>query len=126
MRRRPPRSTRTDTLFPYTTLFRSLVAGDGGHARGGDVAGGLDRVDGLAGALGRGCWGGVCVGFVRRGFAGAGGGDQADRKGGDGFACGHAALPWSWLRVAAARQISRPQPPPQGSPGEQVAASAAP
>src|SRR3546814_6558314 len=23
MRRRPPRSTRTDTLFPYTTLFRS-------------------------------------------------------------------------------------------------------
>src|SRR3546814_13070875 len=24
MRRRPPRSTRTDTLFPYTTLFRSL------------------------------------------------------------------------------------------------------
>src|SRR3546814_17042818 len=25
MRRRPPRSTRTDTLFPYTTLFRSLV-----------------------------------------------------------------------------------------------------
>src|SRR3546814_18176069 len=25
MRRRPPRATRTDTLFPYTTLFRSLV-----------------------------------------------------------------------------------------------------
>src|SRR3546814_18688401 len=24
MTRRPPRSTRTDTLFPYTTLFRSL------------------------------------------------------------------------------------------------------
>src|SRR3546814_4202296 len=24
MRRRPPRSTRTDTLFPYTSLFRSL------------------------------------------------------------------------------------------------------
>src|SRR3546814_1330186 len=24
LRRRPPRSTRTDTLFPYTTLFRSL------------------------------------------------------------------------------------------------------
>src|SRR3546814_12051963 len=29
MRRRPPRSTRTDTLFPYTTLFRS-----GGGVRG--------------------------------------------------------------------------------------------
>src|SRR3546814_5003222 len=30
MIRRPPRSTRTDTLFPYTTLFRSvsLVAND--------------------------------------------------------------------------------------------------
>src|SRR3546814_20348217 len=23
--RRPPRSTRTDTLFPYTTLFRSVI-----------------------------------------------------------------------------------------------------
>src|SRR3546814_15578548 len=27
MIRRPPRSTRTDTLFPYTTLFRSEFAG---------------------------------------------------------------------------------------------------
>src|SRR3546814_3683159 len=27
MMRRPPRSTRTDTLFPYTTLFRSPVEG---------------------------------------------------------------------------------------------------
>src|SRR3546814_13783988 len=27
MIRRPPRSTRTDTLFPYTTLFRSKRAG---------------------------------------------------------------------------------------------------
>src|SRR3546814_7484793 len=26
MIRRPPRSTRTDTLFPYTTLFRSSIA----------------------------------------------------------------------------------------------------
>src|SRR3546814_6493616 len=26
MIRRPPRSTRTDTRFPYTTLFRSIVA----------------------------------------------------------------------------------------------------
>src|SRR3546814_12503921 len=29
MIRRPPRSTRTDTLFPYTTLFRSLAVGAG-------------------------------------------------------------------------------------------------
>src|SRR3546814_7101230 len=28
MIRRPPRSTRTDTLFPYTTLFRSLLSID--------------------------------------------------------------------------------------------------
>src|SRR3546814_15230973 len=32
MIRRPPRSTRTDTLFPYTTLFRSTAAG-GSDAR---------------------------------------------------------------------------------------------
>src|SRR3546814_14817567 len=33
MIRRPPRSTRTDTLFPYTTLFRSPVSAGGvaGH-----------------------------------------------------------------------------------------------
>src|SRR3546814_1851169 len=28
MIRRPPRSTRTDTLFPYTTLFRSIGAAE--------------------------------------------------------------------------------------------------
>src|SRR3546814_7389963 len=28
MIRRPPRSTRTDTLFPYTTLFRIYLPGD--------------------------------------------------------------------------------------------------
>src|SRR3546814_14282042 len=33
MIRRPPSSTRTDTLFPYTTLFRSQLARHGaGHA----------------------------------------------------------------------------------------------
>src|SRR3546814_4814219 len=40
MIRRPPRSTRTDTLFPYTTLFRSLpLLRVNGAA---PVAGGLD------------------------------------------------------------------------------------
>src|SRR3546814_20822984 len=34
MIRRPPRSTRTDTLFPYTTLFRSLLGvEDAGRAK---------------------------------------------------------------------------------------------
>src|SRR3546814_1289578 len=32
MIRRPPRSTRTDTLFPYTTLFRSAGPGHAGAA----------------------------------------------------------------------------------------------
>src|SRR3546814_11827553 len=40
MIRRPPRSTRTDTLFPYTTLFRSQIAENAGHD-GGVVAGRL-------------------------------------------------------------------------------------
>src|SRR3546814_15533068 len=40
MLRRPPRSTRTDTLFPYTTLFRSE------DAEGGD---GLKAARGIAG-----------------------------------------------------------------------------
>src|SRR3546814_2841858 len=42
MIRRPPRSTRTDTLLPYTTLFRSLPSGPGGvfdlASRGADGA----------------------------------------------------------------------------------------
>src|SRR3546814_17601305 len=38
MRRRPPRSTRTDTLFPYTTLFRSVdIWGDGSTYKGNDI-----------------------------------------------------------------------------------------
>src|SRR6056297_4049913 len=42
MIRRPPRSTRTDTLFPYTTLFRSRGAGAvalEGFGRSGDAIG---------------------------------------------------------------------------------------
>src|SRR3546814_1636760 len=34
MIRRPPRSTRTDTLFPYTTLFRSSPTSRDGPRRG--------------------------------------------------------------------------------------------
>src|SRR3546814_514096 len=36
MIRRPPRSTRTDTLFPYTTLFRSGAHGSGDRQVGRD------------------------------------------------------------------------------------------
>src|SRR3546814_2133017 len=39
MVRRPPRSTRTDTLFPYTTLFRSALARRHAHDAGRDAGG---------------------------------------------------------------------------------------
>src|SRR3546814_1076816 len=39
MIRRPPRSTRTDTLFPYTTLFRSGPSGRWARRRLADAAG---------------------------------------------------------------------------------------
>src|SRR3546814_17474239 len=45
MIRRPPKSTRTDTLFPYTSLFRSL---DGDQRVGQLVADGLEPADRLA------------------------------------------------------------------------------
>src|SRR3546814_10168789 len=38
MIRRPPRSTRTDTLFPYTTLFRSAASRAAPRRRGGATA----------------------------------------------------------------------------------------
>src|SRR3546814_3000439 len=38
MIRRPPRSTRTDTLFPYTTLFRSADRGCGADRDRGALA----------------------------------------------------------------------------------------
>src|SRR3546814_14838354 len=50
MIRRPPRSTRTDTLFPYTTLFRSAARADGAQALVG-VAGVAVAVAGRAGAV---------------------------------------------------------------------------
>src|SRR3546814_12001418 len=70
MIRRPPRSTRTDTLFPYTTLFRSAgvaAARAGAVAGGGGVDGGdarADRAGGVHGveAVDRGAAGGVVAG----------------------------------------------------------------
>src|SRR3546814_2503610 len=52
MIRRPPRSTRTDTLFPYTTLFRSLGASTGNVVR--VVIGGLSVWAGVGALLGIG------------------------------------------------------------------------
>src|SRR3546814_7999370 len=80
LKRRPPRSTRTDTLFPYTTLFRSPVdegfgfrarcvrgapdrANDGRRDRGGERAGQGQQFHPVVAA--RGCarrGGGRCAG----------------------------------------------------------------
>src|SRR3546814_14704549 len=65
MIRRPPRSTRTDTLFPYTTLFRSVV----GLALVGDHLGAVAVGDGAA----------VAVAEAQRLLAGVGEGADAHR-----------------------------------------------
>src|SRR3546814_10203532 len=55
MIRRPPRSTRTDTLFPYTTLFRSGLAALGvgdEEGPGGEVLRRPGEVDGVVDAGG--------------------------------------------------------------------------
>src|SRR3546814_6893747 len=51
MIRRPPRSTRTDTLFPYTTLFRS-TNNVSGSTLAGDAAGDFSYTDADALAIG--------------------------------------------------------------------------
>src|SRR3546814_6674083 len=61
MIRRPPRSTRTDTLFPYTTLFRSAVGA--GRIKGSVAAVAHPRRDG-----GKECLGGLDALFLWRGF----------------------------------------------------------
>src|SRR3546814_15791239 len=49
MIRRPPRSTRTDTLFPYTTLFRSDVLQlSGGVVERNDARAAAERLEGVA------------------------------------------------------------------------------
>src|SRR3546814_15571831 len=90
MIRRPPRSTRTDTLFPYTTLFRSLQLP---HARTGPATPRddpqLDTVERLA-----------RKGLSRRHLVGLG-------------------VPARALQAALARcagRRHRPSPPPRGSP----------
>src|SRR3546814_4378270 len=54
MIRRPPRATRTDTLFPYTTLFRSAIdAGSGCDAGLGGQGQRVPRRDRLVDRCGR-------------------------------------------------------------------------
>src|SRR3546814_18391639 len=88
MIRRPPRSTRTDTLFPYTTLFRSGRVGlgravgllhleDERHQRLGDEAATMDaEMATLVGAgaigveAGQVVWSGLAVGCPKLGTSG--------------------------------------------------------
>src|SRR3546814_1225056 len=53
MLRRPPRSTRTDTLFPYTTLFRSRALDESRPNAGADGGRGGRRDQSSAGRSGR-------------------------------------------------------------------------
>src|SRR3546814_10354645 len=66
---RPPRSTRTDTLFPYTTRFRSersAVTGSGGRIRRpghGAARRVLDRKAAVSSRAGGGLYGGLRLRF---------------------------------------------------------------
>src|SRR3546814_3126104 len=51
MIRRPPRSTRTDTLFPYTTLFRSHLGGEAHRGGGFRIVRGATAVGGDLGVV---------------------------------------------------------------------------
>src|SRR3546814_7227910 len=92
MIRRPPRSTRTDTLFPYTTLFRSVVCDEPPQAsersshevlcrtgrffgRDGDLRGRRDRTHSAGGERGERAAG------IDRVPVGAGAGSGEDRAG---------------------------------------------
>src|SRR3546814_7122153 len=70
MIRRPPRSTRTDTLFPYTTLFRSRVAARCGGDRERRARAGRRSAQAAAGRGAGGAVAGV-AGDLRRGDAAA-------------------------------------------------------
>src|SRR3546814_6601573 len=59
MIRRPPRTTRTDTLFPYTTRFRSLVLRGAEGDLGGPREDALDRVPGQVEVIVQGVHAGV-------------------------------------------------------------------
>src|SRR3546814_1660860 len=60
MIRRPPRSTRTDTLFPYTTLFRSdhcdRYRKPTGHANGRSKVAPSETGHGMPSPAEPGCW----------------------------------------------------------------------
>src|SRR3546814_16466544 len=115
MIRRPPRSTRTDTLFPYTTLFRSGGLGGRRFDRPGRAATAFGA-PGVAAAGGRGLRiMGDAVGLPPLvkilGAAGPGGEQQGQADQGGQRVAGHGGI----LRDTAIAQIPptpAPRPPP--------------
>src|SRR3546814_16312438 len=63
MIRRPPRSTRIDTLFPYTTLFRSAVARQTKVNGGIAARPGVNHADTdlVVAGVGARCWSTLCL-----------------------------------------------------------------
>src|SRR3546814_10192445 len=96
MIRRPPRSTRTDTLFPYTTLFRSREA----KASTGEVGGSMMKRRCLV-------WGG----FQTILPLGGGGPCEAWWRGTRGVSC---ALSVTRLRPCPSTPFGCPPPPAGG------------
>src|SRR3546814_16581019 len=81
MIRRPPRSTRTDTLFPYTTLFRSAPIAGTLPVREASAPSGADAAPSAGKRLVAGA---DCDGGVPRGTPSAGAAEVAFRGGIDG------------------------------------------
>src|SRR3546814_9100221 len=104
MIRRPPRSTRTDTRFPYTTLFLSHLVLAGVHG----VAG-LALVEHLLACRG--------VAVLRQGRAGqgGGGGKGEDRQ---GTPYGHVISPVMSHCFGGWRLVRARRPAPQQRPGQ--------
>src|SRR3546814_19766269 len=104
MIRRPPRSTRTDTLFPYTTLFRSNGLGRQDQTRGISVRFfGLEQR--IAAALGdagfRRAFGDVAIERLRHA------GERAAIEGCDGRSARAGILPLNIAQAAGREQLDR-------------------
>src|SRR3546814_16279078 len=120
MIRRPPRSTRTDTLFPYTTLFRSdprEYRDDRGHVAAHPPDAAHHRRDeGRGRGTGRGA---VRHDLLSR-HADPGAPSQLARQGtgSGGGACGFRIRPlWTSEAGGGGRRARKPRTPPRPTPG---------
>src|SRR3546814_21072490 len=101
---RPPRSTRTDTLFPYTTLFRARERRNDPSRRG------LNRISLVAGQSTGACAGPFAApGYEHAGYADAHAAKTCDQK-------GRSEKAWSEETAPPARKApSGPQAVPAGA-----------